>query len=146
MFYFLSGVHWNCNVEASRTWTLNCKCAYVHGLMGFWNFLFTDILQPQYEQDLRCGSMCIGWSFASESESSGARVSPVSHVLHMYMHFLRSIFWDSSVHLWSHALLTYDDRSKESSPFLTKNCKSIYLTTLCYFNISHILNTFVKIL
>ena len=44
--------------------------------LPFSPFLFSYILQPQLERDWRCGSICIGRSFASEPESSGAKVSP----------------------------------------------------------------------
>ena len=85
--------------------------------------------------------MCIGWSFTSEPESSEARVSPTPHVLHMfmYMNFLRVVPWDCSVYLWSHAFLTYDDGSDESSPFATmqdlQERISTYIVFIGFFNI-----------
>ena len=38
--------------------------------------LFSDILQPWVQPDLRQRSSCSSWSFASEPEPSGAKVSP----------------------------------------------------------------------
>ena len=45
------------------------------------HLLFSDILQPQSEPDLRWRCLWIGFSFASEPEPSDTKVSPTLHVL-----------------------------------------------------------------
>ena len=45
------------------------------------HLLFSDILQPQFEPDLRWRCSSIGCSVASEPEPSDTRVSPTLHVL-----------------------------------------------------------------
>ena len=65
-------------------------------LLGFWllftylwrlckqlSLLYSDILQSELEQDHKWGIVCISWSFASEPEPSGIKVSAVIYVLQM---------------------------------------------------------------
>ena len=47
--------------------------------------LRSDILQPQWEWDLRWRNTCIGRSFASEPDSSEAEVSPAIYLLPVCM-------------------------------------------------------------
>ena len=60
-------------------------CLSIHTFMEIcWTTflcLFSDILQPWVQPDLRRRSSWIGCSFASEPEPSGAKVSPAIHVL-----------------------------------------------------------------
>ena len=59
------------------------KYTYVHGdFLNHLSCLFSDILQPWVQPDLRQRSLCSSYSFASEPEPSGAKVSPdiYSHV------------------------------------------------------------------
>ena len=51
--------------------------------------MLSDILQPQWERDLRWGSVRIGWSFACEPGSSEARVSQAIYVLLLKWYTLR---------------------------------------------------------
>ena len=61
---------------------------------------FSDILQPQWQPDQR-RSQCGGWSFASESKPSGARVSPVIHILLLQLAFcLHRIYDVFTMYIW----------------------------------------------
>ena len=65
---------------------ISLVATYVHKnswrIMNYFSFhLLSDILQPQSERDHRWGSVCIGWSFASEPESSEAIVSNATCVV-----------------------------------------------------------------
>ena len=73
---------------------LTCLHAFWHDIstsliLHWWRFLFSDILQPQWEWD-HC--TWIGWSFASEPEPSEAKVSQAIKFL-----FVRGVHWDCSV-------------------------------------------------
>ena len=62
---------------------------------------FSDILHPQYKPDLKHWGPWTGWSVASESKPSEAKVSPVIHILLLRVAFCLHRDYDvCTMYIW----------------------------------------------